>query len=94
MVHGYSAYEDVSLVGRYESTDAPNEAPIASFDANFNLGLASFTSTSTDSDGSVVDWSWDFGDGSSASGESVAHEYAASGVYSVSLTVADNDGAR
>ncbi|NRD72332.1 M4 family metallopeptidase [Shewanella sp. VB17] len=94
MVHGYSAYEGVSLVGSYESTDTPNEAPIASFDASFNLGQASFTSTSTDSDGSVVDWSWDFGDGASASGENIVHEYTASGIYNVSLTVADNDGAR
>ncbi|WP_299451305.1 PKD domain-containing protein, partial [uncultured Serinicoccus sp.] len=51
---------------------------------------------SSDPDGgdSVVAWSWDFGDGSpAASGESVSHTYAEAGVYTVELTVTDEEGA-
>ncbi|ACA84853.1 M4 family metallopeptidase [Shewanella woodyi] len=93
MLHGYSAYDGMSLVGSYEGTDVPNEAPVAGFDASFNLGQASFTSTSSDSDGTIVDWSWNFGDGGTGSGETASYEYAASGSYDVSLTVTDDDGA-
>jgi len=35
---------------------------------------------------------WDFGDGSSASGFTAAHAYAAAGTYRVTLTVTDDDG--
>ncbi|WP_281966188.1 PKD domain-containing protein [Serinicoccus marinus] len=53
-------------------------------------------SQSSDPDGgdSVVAWSWDFGDGSAAaSGESVSHEFPEAGVYTVELTVTDEEGA-
>jgi PKD repeat protein len=52
-------------------------------------------SSSTDSDGSIANYSWDFGDGTTF--ESVAatasHLYTAEGSYQVSLTVTDNLGA-
>ena len=47
---------------------------------------------SSDPDGSVVAWSWSFGDGGSASGSIATHRYAASGVYDATLTVTDDDG--
>ena len=50
-----------------------------------------FVSNSTDVDGYIVSWLWDFGDGSSGIGEIVTHTYATAGVYSVTLTVIDND---
>ncbi|GGI91268.1 hemagglutinin [Shewanella hanedai] len=93
MLHAYSAYDGAALVGSYEGTDIPNEAPVSDFDASFTLGMASFTSTSTDSDGSITDWSWNFGDGSTGTGETTSYEYTVSGSYDVSLTVTDDDGA-
>jgi PKD repeat protein len=51
-----------------------------------------FTSISTDPDGWIVDWSWDFGDGTTGSGETVTHVYELEGTYMVTLTVTDNDG--
>jgi PKD repeat protein len=48
--------------------------------------------TSTDSDGTLVDWTWIFGDGSLSHGQSVGHSYAADGVYMVVLTVMDDAG--
>ena len=37
-------------------------------------------------------FSWDFGDGSGASGQMVTHVYADNGDYTVTLTVTDDDG--
>ncbi len=49
-------------------------------------------SGSADDDGTVVAHDWDFGDGSSDAGVSVAHSFAAAGDYRVILTATDNDG--
>src|SRR3989338_1930537 len=49
-------------------------------------------SLSSDLDGTIVSYLWDFGDGSSASTASAFHEYSAQGVYTVTLTVTDNRG--
>jgi DNA/RNA endonuclease G (NUC1) len=49
-------------------------------------------SGSLDPNGSIVSYEWNFGDGTVASGVSVAHEYAQDGVYNASVTVTDNDG--
>ena len=48
---------------------------------------------SSDIDGNIVTWEWDFGDASTGSGESTTHTYSASGIYYVSLTVTDDLGA-
>ena len=42
--------------------------------------------------GSIVDWSWDFGDGASGSGETTSHTYTSAGKFNVTLTVTDNEG--
>jgi hypothetical protein len=44
---------------------------------------------SEDSDGRIVRYRWDFGDGSSGSGKRVSHSFVNSGTYSVTLTVYD-----
>jgi len=47
---------------------------------------------SYDSDGSIVSYSWDFGDGYFAAGRKVGHRYLTAGRYPVTLTVTDNLG--
>jgi PKD repeat protein len=71
-----------------------NNPPTASF-TNTAAGLnASFDgSGSSDSDGTIASYAWDFGDGSQASGISPNHTYNATGDYTVSLTVKDDGGA-
>lgn len=49
-------------------------------------------SSSTAVNGTVVNWQWNFGDGTTGSGASVAHTYATVGVYFASLTVTDSNG--
>ncbi|MEC0135365.1 S8 family serine peptidase [Paenibacillus macerans] len=48
---------------------------------------------SSDEDGRIVSYSWQFGDGGSASGAKVKHRFDRAGTYTVTLTVTDNDGA-
>jgi PKD repeat protein len=54
--------------------------------------LIQFTDESADSDGTVVSWSWDFGDKSTSVLRNPTHRYPAAGTYAVTLTVTDNDG--
>ncbi len=49
-------------------------------------------SASTDPDGSIVAYKWNFGDGSSATGKTASHIYAAAAKYTATLTVTDNRG--
>ena len=48
---------------------------------------------SSDADGSIDSYEWDFGDGTTATGQTPTHSYSDSGSYDVTLTVADDDGA-
>lgn len=47
-------------------------------------------SKSTDTDGSIVSYDWDFGDGNTGTGVNPTHIYQAPGDYNVSLRVTDN----
>ena len=48
---------------------------------------------SSDEDGEVVAWEWDFGDGTQAEGAEVEHTWEEPGTYSVTLWVTDDAGA-
>jgi hypothetical protein len=78
----------------YEVSEAPaNSPPIAAFTQTIDGLAVSFSDGSTDSDGSVTAWQWDFGDGNSSSARNPDHSYADGGIYTVYLTVSDEDGA-
>ena len=49
-------------------------------------------SASRDTDGNLVAFEWDFGDGNGATGASPTHAYQAAGTYTVTLTVTDDGG--
>ena len=70
-------------VARAVATPVSGKAPLtASFDG----------STSTDEDGNVVAYDWDFADGGTGTGEVAVHTFTAVGTYEVELTVTDDDG--
>ena len=71
---------------------AANVAPTASFTQAVNGANVVLQSTSSDSDGEIVSYLWDLGDGSQAQSANVEHQYTQSGDYTVSLTVTDNGG--
>jgi PKD repeat protein len=69
-------------------------APTASFTPSCTGLACAFDGTaSTDPDGSVASYAWDFGDGATGDGASPSHTYAAAGDYPVTLTVTDDQGA-
>ena len=51
-----------------------------------------FESTSTDSDGTIINTTWYFGDGNIGYGTIVSHSYSKGGLYTIILEVTDNDG--
>jgi PKD repeat protein len=75
-------------------TVVANQAPAASFTSSATfLALAVNGSGSSDPDGTVASYSWSWGDGTPAgSGATATHTYAATGAYTVALTVTDNRG--
>lgn len=52
-----------------------------------------FDGSGSSDDGTLIDYSWDFGDETSGAGESSTHTYTSVGNYTISLTVTDNEGA-
>ncbi len=71
-----------------------NVPPTAAFTSRMTLRTAAFdASTSTDTDGTIVSYAWDFGDNATATGVTPSHTYATQGTYRVSLRVTDDRGA-
>ena len=70
----------------------PNQGPVADFSYSATNLQVDFTDASSDADGAVVGWLWDFGDGNTSTQASPQHTYAAASVYDVTLTVTDDDG--
>ncbi|MCG2620554.1 PKD domain-containing protein [Arthrobacter sp. I2-34] len=76
------------------TTVRPNAAPVAALTSNATGMQVAFDGTgSSDPDGTIDSYAWDFGDGGTGTGPSPTHRYGADGEYLVTLTVTDNDGA-
>lgn len=79
------------------STGTGNLPPVADANGPYSgtVGVAlSFDGTgSSDPDGTIVAYEWDFGDGGTGSGPTPSHTYAADRIYHVTLQVTDDAGA-
>jgi len=97
--HAYTTAGTYSVVLTVDGPEGPNtltqnnlivvDPPVtrADFDAVPSSGEAPLNVVFTDqSTGGPTTWSWDFGDGSSATTRNVSHSYSAPGLYTVSLT--------
>ncbi len=79
------------------ATISPNQPPEADFSytpaSPTDLDVISFTDTSTDADGEIVNWTWHLGDGNISYEQNPTHKYLDNGTYTVKLTVKDDEGA-
>ena len=79
-------------------TETLNQLPTASFTANPTSGVVPLevafnASSSSDSDGNIISYAWDFKDGNTGTGQTINHTFNSIGSYNVELTVIDNKGA-
>jgi PKD repeat protein len=78
--------------------EPPNVPPTAAIAASGSGGQAPYTlqvdgSGSSDPDGSITSYAWDFGNGRTATGPTASVTYTGPGTFTVTLTVTDNRGA-
>jgi PKD repeat protein len=76
----------------------PNVPPTATIGSSGSGGVAPYAvnfdgSGSSDPDGSITNYSWDLGNGRTATGPTASANYTSPGEYTVTLTVTDNRGA-
>ncbi len=75
---------------------AANQPPTANaggpYNGTINKSVSFNGSSSSDADGSIKTYSWNFGDGSSGSGEMTTHSYTQTGTYNLTLSVTDDAG--
>ena len=103
----YSIDEDrdnYPLMKRFENyivTPVPNQPPVANFTYYpekpvVNQSVTFDASSSYDPDGKIMNYEWDFGDGNitNTTHEIIKHSYSKAGIYEVTLTVTDNEGAK
>ena len=70
-----------------------NQPPVASFTVSCTqLDCSMNANASTDPDGTITSYEWDFGDGGTATGQTTSHHYATPGPRTVTLTVRDSGG--
>jgi PKD repeat protein len=101
-VHSYSspgAYQvNLTVIRGYNSDSTPQTiiaggVPFTDFAADTTTGSVSTPVHFTDKTvNSPTSWSWDFGDGVTASDQNPTHVYLAKGIYTVILTATNNNG--
>ena len=93
-----NALSDTTTTPVVVTAATENVAPTAAINVTPNSGAAPLTvsfdaSGSVDSDGSIVFYTWHFGDGATGSGKSVTHTYTTEASFSATLQVTDDMGA-
>jgi PKD repeat protein len=74
-------------------TPTPPTPPVVDFEGSPRAGYVPLSVTFTDlSIGTISNWSWDFGDGSTSSEENPTHAYMGMGLFTVNLTVCNEGG--
>ncbi len=80
----YSSDHDLSYPPKSSFTTDRTEGP--------SPLIIQFTDTSSDNDGTITSWGWDFDDGSTSDQQNPSHTFEEAGTYNVELIVTDNNG--
>ncbi len=75
------------------ATSPTNQAPVPAFSGScVELACSVNGSASADPDGTIASYAWDWGDGTTSTGVTASHSFAAAGARTVTLLVTDNLG--
>jgi len=94
-----SSGRSISTIKKEPVIIPPNEDPVADasggepYEGLVDEEITFDGSSSYDPDGEIVEWFWDFGDGTVGTSEIITHSYPDPGIYFVELLVTDDDGA-
>jgi aqualysin 1 len=95
----YNGSEGSCSTGSYDDRDdlvfpvaEAERAPVASFSFSCSGLVCGFTDTSTNAQGTLTSWTWDFGDGVTSTEGNPSHAYSEGGTYTVSLSVKNSAG--
>jgi PKD repeat protein len=79
-----------------KTVSVKNRKPVAGFTCTpldpTTKDTMEFTDSSSDEDGNVEKWNWDFGDGYTSQLQNPTHKFEEEGQYTVGLTITDDDG--
>lgn len=88
------AYTNPSLFGTAKLVGGEGQILTAHFSISAEAMMTeipiTFDATQSIAPGTIVSYAWDFGDGQQGEGQSVQHEYAEAGQYTVTLTITDD----
>ena len=82
--------EEISTPNTRPAADATAGAPYQGF-INSNITFDGSRSYDPDTDGRIISYRWNFGDGANGTGEITTHSYTEIGTYNVTLLVTDNE---
>lgn len=84
---------DTSPAAWVKMTVLPNSLPVADFTTSTTMAqvgqVVAFKDASSDGEGPIAGWVWDFGDGAGALGPQATHAFNRGGTFQVRLTVLD-----
>lgn len=85
--------DDFKLVNSLSPNGEPIiNAVLSSNEITLGESIEFDATASTDLDGTIVSYTWNFGDGTTLTGSVVDHAYVTDGIFNVTLVVEDNDG--
>jgi DNA/RNA endonuclease G (NUC1)/polyhydroxyalkanoate synthesis regulator phasin len=98
-IESLSGYDLLALLpDKIENiVEADIKPPIATVNGPFassegGAAVSMSAAGSLDPNGNIVSYAWNFGDGTTTTGQDVTHTYSQDGAYTVTLVVTDNDG--